>query len=178
MVETGKRRTILMADDDAEDCQLVRDALNETGQTHDLRFVRDGEELFDYLRHCGEYENGSQSPRPDLILLDFKMPRKDGRETLRDIKADPQLRRIPVVVLTTSTVEEDIAFSYDMGVNSFITKPTTFRRWVEIVEILSKYWFEIVELPSGDCPDFRVAKMGLSPLEKHTHTALSQFETE
>lgn len=136
-----------MADDDAEDCQLVRDALGEAGQTHDLRFVRDGEELFDYLRHRGEYENGRTAPLPDLILLDFKMPRKDGREALKEIKADPQLRRIPVVVLSTSTVDDDIAFSYDMGVNSFITKPATFRQWVKIIKVLSKYWFEIVELP-------------------------------
>jgi two-component system, response regulator len=165
MVEAGKRCTILMADDDAEDCQLVRDALGEAGQSHDLRFVRDGEELFDYLRHRGEYENSSAAPQPDLILLDFKMPRKDGREALGELKADPQLRRIPVVVLTTSTVEDDIAFAYDIGVNSFITKPTTFRQWVEIVNTLSKYWFEVVELPPRDCHDFHAAKMGLSPLE-------------
>ena len=147
MVEFGKRRMILMADDDAEDCQLVRDALREAGQPHDLRFVRDGEELFDYLRHRGQYEHANGAPLPDLILLDFNMPRKDGREALREIKADPQLRRIPVVALTTSTAEDDIAFSYDIGVNSFITKPTTFRQWVRIIRILSKYWFEIVELP-------------------------------
>jgi len=147
MAKSGKRRTILMADDDAEDCQLVRDALGEAGQSHDLRFVRDGEELFDYLRHRGEYANGRSAPRPDLILLDFKMPRKDGREALKEIKADAQLRRIPVVVLTTSTAEDDIAFSYDMGVNSFITKPATFRQWVKIIRTLSKYWFEVVELP-------------------------------
>ncbi len=137
---------------------MVRDALGEAGQPYDLRFVRDGEELFDYLRHRGEYENGRAAPRPDLILLDFKMPRKDGREALKEIKADPHLRRIPVVILTTSTVEDDIAFSYDMGVNSFITKPATFRRWVEIIKTLCKYWFQVVELPPwetspGDCRD-------------------------
>jgi CheY-like chemotaxis protein len=163
MIEFGKRRTILMADDDAEDCLLVRDALGEAGQTHDLRFVRDGEELFDYLRHCGEYENYSSAPRPDLILLDLKMPRKDGREALKELKADPQLRQIPVVVLTTSTIEEDIAFTYDMGVNSFITKPTTFRQWVEIVSILSKYWFEIVELPPCGHSRFSCSETGTVP---------------
>lgn len=147
MFESGKRRTILMVDDDAEDCQLARVALDEAGRPHDLRFVRDGEELFDYLRRRGEYENSHETPWPDLILLDFKMPRKDGREVLREIKADPQLRRIPVVALTTSTAEDDIAFSYDMGANSFITKPATFRKWVEIIKILCEYWFEIVELP-------------------------------
>jgi CheY-like chemotaxis protein len=170
MMESGNRRTILMADDDVEDCQLVRDALGEADQRHDLRCVRDGEELFEYLRHRGEYENGNAAPHPDLILLDFKMPRKDGREALGELKADPQLRRIPVVVLTTSAVEDDIAFSYDMGANSFITKPTTFRRWVEIMKTLSKYWFEVVELPPGDpkpggCADFRKVKPELSPSE-------------
>jgi CheY-like chemotaxis protein len=136
-----------MADDDAEDCQLVRDALAETDWRHELRFVRDGEELFDYLMHRGQYEDVRTAPKPDLILLDFKMPKKDGRETLREIKADPLLRRIPVIALTTSTSEDDIAFSYDTGVNSFITKPATFRQWVEIIKILSEYWFKIVELP-------------------------------
>ncbi|HEY4760326.1 MAG TPA: response regulator [Thermoguttaceae bacterium] len=152
MIDPSKRRTILMVDDDAEDCQLVRDAMRETQQPHDLRFVRDGEELFDYLRHCNEYENGHSAPCPDLILLDFKMPRKDGREVLREIKADPVLRRIPVVALTTSTAEDDVVFSYDAGANSFIAKPTTFRQWVEVVQIISKYWFEVVELPPAPTP--------------------------
>ncbi len=170
MMEFVKHRTILMADDDAEDCQLVRDALSEAGQAHDLRTVRDGEELLDYLRRRGQYENGGIAPRPDLILLDFKMPRKDGREALREIKADPQFRQIPVIVLSTSTVEDDIAFSYDVGVNSFITKPATFSEWVEIIQTLSKYWFDVVELPPADSPDFSgadakrwSANTGLSP---------------
>jgi CheY-like chemotaxis protein len=145
------KRTILMADDDAEDCQLVLDALREAGQPHEVRFVRDGEELFDYLRRRGEYENG-QVPRPDLILLDYKMPRKDGREALSELKADPLLRRIPVVMLTTSTAQEDIGSTYDTGVNSYITKPVTFREWVETIELLSRYWFELVELPPAPAP--------------------------
>ena len=87
------------------------------GRPCDLRFVRDGEELFDYLRHAGEYADGRDAPWPDLILLDLKMPRKDGRETLRDLKTDPQLRRIPVVALTTSSASDDVEFSYDVGVN-------------------------------------------------------------
>jgi CheY-like chemotaxis protein len=147
MSEINKQRTILMADDDAEDCQLVLDAMRESGMNYELRFVRDGEELIEYLRFQGEYINSRAAPRPDLILLDFKMPRKDGREALLEIKGDPQLRRIPVVALTTSTAEDDIAFSYETGANSYITKPTSFREWVEIVEILGKYWFEVVELP-------------------------------
>ncbi|MCC6126111.1 MAG: response regulator [Pirellulales bacterium] len=136
-----------MADDDAEDCQLVRDALMESGSEHELRCVRDGVELFDYLRRAGEYANGRPAPRPDIILLDFKMPRMDGREALAEIKSDPQFRQIPVVALTTSAAEDDIGFSYDLGVNSFVSKPTSFRQWVEILRILSDYWFRVVELP-------------------------------
>jgi len=147
MSKPTQRRTILMADDDAEDCLLVRDALHETGRPCDLRFVRDGEELFDYLRQGGEYAGGGNSPWPDLILLDLKMPRKDGRETIRDLKADPRYRRIPVVALTTSSAGDDVDFAYGVGVNAYITKPTTFRELVDILDALGKYWFEVVELP-------------------------------
>jgi CheY-like chemotaxis protein len=161
MPEFAKRRIILMADDDAEDCQLVRDALSEAAQSHDLRTVRDGEELLEYLRHCGQYAGAVDAPRPDLILLDFKMPRKDGREALREIKADPLLRLIPVVVLSTSTIEDDIAFSYDKGANSFITKPATFRQWVEIAEMLGKYWFDVVALPPSDYSDHHRTRTSL-----------------
>jgi CheY-like chemotaxis protein len=136
-----------MADDDAEDCLLVRDALRETGRPCDLRFVRDGEELFDYLRHTGEYEEVPSSPPPDLILLDLKMPRKDGRETLRELKSDPRFRRIPVVALTTSTAGDDVEFSYDVGANSYIAKPASFREWMRILDVFGKYWFDVVELP-------------------------------
>jgi CheY-like chemotaxis protein len=147
MSDQDKRRTILMVDDDAEDYHLVRDALAESGQGHDLRFVRNGEEMFDYLRHLGEYEDPLKAPLPDLILLDLKMPCMDGREALHEIKNDPQLRRIPVIVLTTSTAEDDVAYAYDTGVNSFVTKPATFRQWVKVIKTLSKYWFMVVELP-------------------------------
>lgn len=164
MPEFYKQRTILMADDDAEDCQLVRDAMREAGLSHDLRFVRDGEILFDYLWHRGEYIDPHTSPRPDIILLDFKMPRKDGREVLKEIKTDPELRYIPVIVLTTSSAENDIIYSYDMGVNSYITKPTTFRRWVEIIKLLTAYWFDIVELPSN-YPTYREKRIKMSPLQ-------------
>ena len=147
MSTTAHRRTILMADDDAEDCLLVRDALRETGRPCDLYFVRDGEELFDYLRHTGEYVDARSAPRPDLILLDLRMPRKDGRETLRELKTDPRLRHIPVVALTTSTAGDDVEFSYDVGVNAYVTKPTSFSEWIKIIDIFGKYWFEVVELP-------------------------------
>jgi CheY-like chemotaxis protein len=140
--------TILMADDDADDCLLVQEAMRESGQPHDLRIVRDGQQLLDYLRRQGEYRQNQPAPRPDLILLDLKMPRKDGREALSELKADPRLRSIPIVVLTTSTARDDIGFCYRMGVNSYITKPATFRGLVELLGTLSKYWFELVELPA------------------------------
>ena len=150
MARGGKPYTILMVDDDSEDCLLLRDALQEIGLPHVLRFVRDGEELFDYLCRRGEHESPQQAPRPDLILLDLKMPKMDGREVLRALKSQRQFRRIPVVALTTSTARDDVECSYDMGVNSYITKPVTFRDLVDIISVLCRYWFEVVELPRGD----------------------------
>jgi CheY-like chemotaxis protein len=139
--------TILMADDDEEDCMLVQEALAEARLANDLRFVHDGEELLAYLRREGRYSDPAISPRPGLILLDLNMPRVDGREALERIKGDPCLHRIPVVVLTTSKAEEDIYRSYDLGVNSYITKPVTFDGLVDAMQVLKRYWFEIVELP-------------------------------
>ena len=139
--------TILMADDDADDCLLAQEALREAGQPHDLRIVRDGQQLLDYLRQRGDYQKGKETPRPDLILLDLKMPRKDGREALSELKADPRLRSIPIVVLTTSTARDDIGFCYRMGVNSYVTKPATYRGLVDLLGTICKYWFELVELP-------------------------------
>lgn len=147
MAKSSRSHVILMADDDVEDCLLVRDALEEACQPHQLRFVRDGEELSDYLHHRGEYANGRDAPRPDLILLDLKMPKKDGREVLQEIKSDPYFKRIPVVALTTSTAVDDVDFSYEVGVNSYITKPATFRELIDLMGTLSKYWFELAELP-------------------------------
>jgi CheY-like chemotaxis protein len=138
-----------MADDDADDRMLTRDALAEARLANDLRFVEDGEELLDYLRRRGRFSEPDCCPRPGLILLDLNMPRMDGREALAAIKSDPSLRRIPVVVLTTSKAEEDIYRSYDLGVNSFITKPVTFEGLVSVMRALGQYWFEIVELPNG-----------------------------
>lgn len=135
---------ILMADDDADDRILTKEALEESRVLNELRFVEDGEELMDYLKKRGKY---TDAPRPGLILLDLNMPRKDGREALKEIKADPDLRRIPVVVMTTSKAEEDIFRSYDLGASSFITKPVTFDRLVELMKALGRYWVEFVELP-------------------------------
>ena len=138
---------ILMADDDADDRELTRDALAESRLANEVHFVEDGVELLDYLHHRGAYSRPGSAPRPGVILLDLNMPRKDGREALREIKADPELRTIPIVVLTTSKAEEDIVRSYDLGASSFISKPVTFEGLVEVMRGLGKYWFEIVELP-------------------------------
>ena len=146
MSKYGKPITILMADDDDDDRRLTKEALLEGRLVNDLRFVENGEELLDYLRHQGKYASG-EIPRPGLILLDLNMPRKDGRTVLREIKSDPELRQIPVVVLTTSKADEDVFKSYDLGVNSYIVKPVTFEALVDILQTLEKYWFEIVELP-------------------------------
>ena len=145
----GNRRpiTILMADDDEEDRMMTKKAWATSKLANDLRFVEDGEELMEYLKHRGEYADPASSPRPGLILLDLNMPKKDGREALREIKSAPELRRIPVVVLTTSKAEEDILRSYDLGANSYITKPVTFEALVEIIQNLDTYWFELVEIP-------------------------------
>ncbi len=139
--------TILMADDDADDRLFAKEAMEEARLANDLHFVEDGEELMDYLHHRGRFADQNGCPRPGLILLDLNMPRKDGREALEEIKGDPDLRRIPIVVLTTSKAEEDIYRTYDLGVNSFITKPVSFAGMVEVMKTLRKYWFEIVELP-------------------------------
>jgi CheY-like chemotaxis protein len=142
--------TILLADDDPDDRKLTHDAFAENRLANQLHFVEDGEDLMDYLHRRGRYHEMKQEPLPGLILLDLNMPRKDGREALKEIKASPELRRIPIVVLTTSKAEEDILRSYDLGVNSYITKPVTFKSLVEIVKVLGRYWFEVVELPVNE----------------------------
>ncbi len=139
--------TILIADDDPDDRLLARDALAESRLANDVRFVEDGEDLLDYLYRRGKWSDPEASPRPGLILLDLNMPRKDGREALKELKAEPELRGIPIVVLTTSAAEEDIYRTYDLGVSSFVTKPVTFEGLVEVMQVVGRYWFEIVELP-------------------------------
>jgi CheY-like chemotaxis protein len=147
MKKKGRPITILVAEDDADDRLLIEDALKEARLTNPLHFVEDGEELMDYLYHRGKYADLSVSPCPGLVLLDLNMPKKDGREALEEIKADPDLRRIPVVVLTTSKAEEDILRTYDLCVSGYIVKPVSFESLVDVMKTLSKYWFEIVELP-------------------------------
>lgn len=147
MPNGGKPIVILLADDDEEDRMLAADALEESRVVNDLRFVEDGDELLDYLYKRGRYSEPDAAPTPGLILLDLNMPRKDGREALREIKADADLRRIPIVVLTTSKAEEDIYRTYDLGANSFITKPVSFDGLVTVMRDIGRYWIEIVELP-------------------------------
>ncbi len=147
MEDHGRPIVILLADDDEEDRMLAADAMRESRVANDLRFVEDGEELLDYLYKRNQYAAPDAAPTPGLILLDLNMPRKDGREALREIKADPDLRRIPVVVLTTSKAEEDIYRTYDLGANSFITKPVSFDGLVNVMRDIGRYWIEIVELP-------------------------------
>lgn len=144
---TKKPVTILMADDDPDDRQLTREAFEENHLGNELRFVEDGEELLDYLNHRGKYADPASAPRPGILLLDLNMPRKDGREALEELKRDPRFRGIRVVIMTTSKAEEDVVRSYDLSAASYITKPVTFERLVEVVRALGKYWLEIVELP-------------------------------
>jgi len=138
---------ILMAEDDPEDRELTQEAMDEARLANELRFVEDGEQLMDYLHRRGDYADPASSPRPGLILLDLNMPKKDGREALKEIKADPELRRIPVVVLTSSKAEEDVLRSYELGVSSYITKPVRFEELVDVMSTLGKYWFEVAVLP-------------------------------
>ncbi|MCC5642907.1 response regulator [Nostoc sp. CHAB 5824] len=156
---------ILMADNDEDDGILVREALAESQLLIELYIVSSGEELMDYLYRRGRYANNSSSPHPDLILLDLNMPRIDGLEALKQIKTDPQLRRIPVVIVSTSQREEDIYNTYDLGANSFIIKPVTFASLVEIINTLVKYWFEIVKLPHSAVGD----KHGQQPYQSSVH---------
>jgi len=143
--------TILMADDDADDRQMTKEAFDESLVRNDLRFVENGEELLDYLNRRGKYTDPKSSPRPGLILLDLNMPKKDGREALREIKDDPRFKSIRVVVMTTSNADEDINRTYDLSASSYITKPVTFEALLDVIRVLGKYWLEIVQLPeNGD----------------------------
>ena len=138
---------ILLADDDPDDRMLTERALKRNRLANSIKMVEDGEQLMDYLHRRGAYADPEKSPRPGLILLDLNMPRKDGREALEEIKSDPSLRRIPVVILTTSEAEQDILRSYDLGVNAFVTKPVTFDGLANAIMRLGEFWFEIVKLP-------------------------------
>ncbi|MGL4612066.1 MAG: response regulator [Trueperaceae bacterium] len=139
--------TVLLADDDPDDQVLTCDAFKEARLTNEVRCVTNGEELLQYLRHEGRFVDTTTAPRPGLILLDLNMPKIDGREALSTIKSDPNLRCIPVIIMTTSRAEQDILKSYDLGANSYVTKPATFAELVEVVRGFGHYWFELVHLP-------------------------------
>lgn len=146
-ISKKKPVVLLIADDDEEDREMTQQALQENFILNEIHFVEDGVELLDYLLRRGTYEDPKLSPKPGLILLDLNMPRMDGREALEQIKSRPELCNIPVIILTTSHAEEDILKSYDLGVNCFITKPVTFRDFIEVTKSLGQYWFEIVQIP-------------------------------
>ena len=150
MQETSSPITILLAEDDDDDYFLIEEAFEESMLANHLIRVKDGEELMAYLFRREPYTDLAVYPWPGLILLDLNMPRKDGREALQELKASPELRKIPVVVLTTSSSEEDIVNSYDLGVNSFIRKPVRFEEFLQVVKILGQYWFQIVRLPTSE----------------------------
>jgi CheY-like chemotaxis protein len=141
---------IVIAEDDEDDRIITKAALQEAHLANPIDFVCDGEELMEYLHRAADGEEDSGARFPGLILLDLNMPRKDGREALAEIKSDPQLRKIPIVVLTTSKTEEDILRSYDLGVNSFIAKPVDFEGLRAVMKSLKEYWFEIVKLPNSN----------------------------
>ncbi len=149
IIKDKKSINILIADDDPDDRQMTKEALEENYLLNSLHFVEDGEQLLDFLKRRGKYKDPLTSPRPGLILLDLNMPRKDGREALNEIKSDPELKSIPVIIFTTSKAEEDILKSYNLGVNCFITKPVTFSGLLDVARSIGQYWFEIVELPKS-----------------------------
>lgn len=147
MTTPAKLNIILMAEDDSDDRLLAQDALVESGIATEVRFVENGVELMDYLHHRNKFSHDASCSRPSLIILDLNMPKKDGREALREIKCDPELRRIPVVVLTTSSADSDIARVYELGANSFIAKPVAFNSLVSVMKSIGEYWFRVVLLP-------------------------------
>jgi CheY-like chemotaxis protein len=162
MVEAGATRTpstvdpdtiplrpvdILLVEDSPGDVRLTREALRETQAWNCLHVATDGDEALAFLRREGEF---AACPRPGLILLDLNLPRRDGREVLREIKSDPDLRRIPVVVLTTSQSSDDISAVYDLSANCYITKPVDLNRFIEVVRLIHEFWLTAAKLPRSD----------------------------
>ncbi len=149
MTGAAENFTVLVADDDPDDQLLIKDALSEVRPNARVDFVADGVELLEYLRREGHFADRIDDPLPRLVLLDLNMPVKDGREALFEIKSDPAFWRTPIVIFSTSTAQADIRRAYQLGANSFITKPSSFDRLVEIVRVLDRYWFETVALPGA-----------------------------
>lgn len=148
MRKKPKPMTILLADDDEDDRMLIMDAIKENNFSDEIVFVEDGEELLDYLCNKGKHSDVRMAPKPNLILLDLNMPRRDGREALKEIKADPILKKIPVIVFTTSDSDKDISNTYELGGNSFITKPMSFTHLVKVIKEIHDYWFKLSKLPA------------------------------
>ncbi len=147
MEERRQRTLLLMADDDADDCMLMKNAIREIFRSDNFHCLPDGQELMDYLNRRGAYQDPAEFPLPDLILLDLNMPRKDGFKALQEIKENPDLRCIPVVIYTTSRAQEQIELSYSLGANSYIVKPMTFEDLVKCLKCMADYWFTVVRLP-------------------------------
>jgi CheY-like chemotaxis protein len=147
MSPNATQGAILIVDDDADDRLMIEDAFHDCGIGSALRFAVDGEELMDYLHRRPGFNDTARHPPPCLILLDLNMPRKDGREALAEIKSDPMFRQTPVVVLTTSKSPDDIARCYQMGANSYITKPGDYAALLDLVRGLARYWLQLVQLP-------------------------------
>lgn len=147
MLQNKETATILIAEDDPDDRLIIQEAFAVVQVKNPIFFVENGEELLDYLKRRNRFAQTGEAKLPGLILTDLNMPKKDGREALAEIKSDRELCSIPIVVFTTSQTEDDISLSYQSGVNSFITKPQTFKAFVDIMHSLTKYWLETVELP-------------------------------
>ena len=148
-----KTKSILLVEDDPDDIYLISEAIDECQFQAQIFIVQDGEELMDFLNHQGKFTDGEVFPHPDLILLDLNMPRKDGREALREIKEDPSLRSIPVVILTTSKSGKDLESMYALGASGFVTKPTSFTGLRETIEKIGSYWLSTVQLRDESDPN-------------------------
>jgi len=145
--KAARPKAILLVEDNAADVLLTEEAFREAKVLNRLSVVRDGVDAMDFLRHRGQY---SMAPRPDLILLDLNLPRKNGRAVLAEVKADPLLRRIPVVILTTSAAEDDVLKSYDLHANCYITKPIALAKFLKVFRLIEDFWLTIVELPDEE----------------------------
>jgi len=137
---------ILLVEDNPADVRLTREALKEGKVYNNLHWTKDGVEALEFLRRQGKY---ADAPRPDIILLDLNLPKKDGREVLQDIKKDDKLKRIPVVILTTSKAEEDVLKSYNLHANCYVTKPVDLEQFIVVVKSIDMFWLTVVTLPNG-----------------------------
>ena len=147
-MRNSRKPVVLLVEDDADDRMLALRAFDAHNADQEVRVVEDGEELMAYLRADGKYATEERAPRPDLILLDLNLPLKDGREALQEIKSDPHLRQIPIVVLTTSAADADITSCYDAGANAYLTKPSSFKELQHLVDVLGSFWLKHARLPS------------------------------